>query len=147
MTTTNPASFDLKMARTLDAPVDRVWTALTDADQIARWYGPGEAFRVEVLEWDCRIGGKYRVAMHQEDGPTHTCFGVFQALERNQRIAYTWAWEGQPPIDTVVTFTLTPDGEGTRLEFAHTGFPAEDVREQHRMGWTGSMERLATLVG
>ena len=55
MTSTHSPGFDLKLERTLDAPVDRVWTALTDADQIARWYGPGEAFRSEVLECDCRL--------------------------------------------------------------------------------------------
>lgn len=146
MTSTHPPSFDLKIDRMLDAPVDRVWTALTDAEHIAQWYGPGGPFRIEVLEWDCRVGGKYRVAMHQQDGPTHTCFGVFKNLERDQRIAYTWAWEDQPPLDTLVTFTLTAEGEGTRLEFAHTGFPSEEVREQHQMGWNGSMERLVGVL-
>lgn len=146
MTSDDAGTYELNLERTLEAPVDRVWAALTDAGQIARWYGPGEEFRIEVLEWDCRVGGRYRVAMHHPDGQTHTCFGVFKQIEPNQRISYTWAWEGQPPMDTVVTFALTADGEGTRLEFTHAGFPAEEVRDQHRMGWSGSLERLAAAV-
>lgn len=146
MTADELRSYDLRMERTLQAPVDRVWAALTDAGQIARWFGPGEEFRIEVLEWDCRIGGKYRVAMHHRDGPTHTCFGEFKELEPEVRIAYTWAWEGQPPMDTIVTFALTAEAERTRVEFTHTGFPAEEAREQHRMGWTGSLQRLASVV-
>lgn len=146
MTADERQSYDLRMERTMDAPVGRIWAALTEASQIPYWYGPGEEFRIEVLEWDCRIGGRYRVAMHHKDGPTHTCFGEFKRLEPEQRIAYSWAWEGQPPMDTVVTFALIPEGEKTRIEFTHSGFPAEEAREQHRMGWTGSLERLAGVV-
>lgn len=146
MTPDDPGTYEWTQERTLQAPVDRVWAALTDASQIAHWYGPGEEFRIEVLEWDCRVGGSYRVAMHHKDGETHTCFGVFRDIEPERRIAYTWAWEGQPPMDTIVTFALEADGEQTRLEFTHTGFPTEDAREQHRMGWTGSLEQLAATV-
>lgn len=146
MTADHPRGYELKLERTLHAPVDRVWAALTEADQITQWYGPGDEFRIEVLEWDCRVGGKYRVAMHHKDGQVHTCFGVFEALEPNQRIAYSWSWEGQPPMDTLVTFALSVDGDRTRLDFTHSGFPAEEAREQHRMGWNGSLERLASVV-
>jgi uncharacterized protein YndB with AHSA1/START domain len=138
--------YELKLERTLDAPVERVWSALTEAGEIARWYGPGDDFRIEVLEWECRVGGRYRVAMHHKDGQTHTCFGVFEDLEPNRRIAYTWSWEGQPPMDTMVTFALAAEGDRTRLDFTHEGFPAEEAREQHRMGWMGSLERLAAVV-
>ena len=146
MTPETSAAFELKLERTLDSPVERVWSALTDRESIPRWYGPGDDFRVEVHEWDCRLGGSYRVAMHHKDGPTHTCYGVFKTIEAPERIAYTWAWEGAPPMDTLVTFQLAPEGGRTRLSFAHVGFPNEDVKEQHRMGWTGSLERLAAAV-
>ncbi|MEX2583851.1 MAG: SRPBCC domain-containing protein [Gemmatimonadota bacterium] len=146
MTPDHAGSHELSFERTLRAPVDRVWAALTDAGQVEQWYGPGEEFRIEVEEWDCRIGGKYRVAMHHRDGQTHTCYGEFKDLEPNRRIAYTWAWADQPPLDTLVTFALTAEGDQTRLHFTHAGFPSEEVRGQHEMGWTGSLERLAGVV-
>jgi glutathione S-transferase len=147
MTSETSAGFELKLERTLDAPVERVWSALTDAGSVARWYGPSDDFRIEVREWECRVGGEYRVAMHHKDGPVHTCYGVFRTIDAPRRIAYTWAWEGAPPMDTLVTFDLAAEGGKTRLSFAHVGFPDEGAKEQHRMGWTGSLERLASVVG
>jgi uncharacterized protein YndB with AHSA1/START domain len=139
-------AYELNLERALQAPVRRVWEALTREGELARWYGPSDDFRVEVLEWDCRVGGGYRVAMHAPDGNTHTCFGVFQEIAAPRRLAYTWSWESQPPMDTLVVFELVEDGSATRLRFSHTGFPAGEVRDRHEEGWTGSLERLGRLV-
>ena len=139
--------YELRLERELNAPIDRVWAALTDGGQIARWYGPGKDFRIEVQEWDCRVGGSYRVAMHHsDDGGTHTCYGVFRTVEPNRRLAYTWAWEGAPPMDTLVTFELEDKAGQTLLGFTHTGFAAPEARDAHRNGWTGSFDRLAKAV-
>jgi uncharacterized protein YndB with AHSA1/START domain len=140
------SGYELKLEQRLRAPVARVWAALTDAGQIARWYGPGDGFRIDVKEWDCRVGGSYRVAMHHPEGQTHTCHGVFRAIEPERRIAYTWAWEDAPPMETLVTFEIRGEGGDTQLTFTHAGFPAEEVLEQHRMGWTGSLAQLTKLV-
>ncbi|MQA89202.1 MAG: SRPBCC domain-containing protein [Gemmatimonas sp.] len=137
---------ELELERSLRAPRQRVWQALTQGEEIGRWYGPSDDFRVDVVEWDCRPGGSYRVAMHAPDGNTHTCFGTFREVEAPRRLSYTWSWEGQPPMDTLVTFELAEDGEMTKLRFSHTGFPSVESREHHKTGWTGNLDRLARLV-
>ena len=146
----NPESsgpFELRFEHTLKATTSRVWSALTEASQIARWYGPGDDFRVEVEEWDCRVGGKYRVAMHPKEGGLHTCQGVFKTIEPERRISYTWSWVGAPPMDSLVTFELEGREGVTLLKFTHEGFPTQDVSDRHLMGWTGSLARLAKEVG
>lgn len=133
---------ELRLERSLEAPAQKVWQALTRGEEIARWYGPSDAFTIEVLEWDCRVGGSYRVAMRDPTGLTHTCFGEFREIEPPRRLTYTWSWEGQPPMDTLVSFELTENRGNTTLHFSHTGFPSPEARDQHEMGWTGSLERL-----
>jgi uncharacterized protein YndB with AHSA1/START domain len=144
--TRDTKSTDLTLERTLHAPIRNVWKALTHGEEIARWFGPSDEFTIEVLEWDCRVGGGYRVAMHAPDGNTHTCFGVFRTVEEPRRLSYTWSWEGAPPMDTLVAFELEEDGTDTRLRLSHGGFPSHEVRDQHEMGWTGSLERLSRRV-
>ena len=61
-------SHELNFERTLKAPVSRVWAALTEAARIPEWYAPGDEFRIEVLEWDCRVGGRYRVTRRGIEG-------------------------------------------------------------------------------
>ena len=143
----NPTTtHELKLERSLHAPIATVWRALTTATEIARWFGPSDDFRLEVLAWDCRPGGGYRVAMHDPTGNTYTCVGQFREVDEPHRLSYTWSWEGQPPMDTLVAYDLTEAGETTQLRFSHTGFPAEEARAQHEQGWTGSMARLQRTV-
>ncbi|HUP20111.1 MAG TPA: SRPBCC domain-containing protein [Gemmatimonadota bacterium] len=146
MTNETKTATELKLERSLSAPIADVWSALTRGEEIARWFGPSDAFRIDVLEWDCRVGGGYRVAMHAPDGNIHTCHGTFREIEEPRRLAYSWSWEGQQPMDTLVVFQLTGKGNETRLRFSHTGFPSEEARDQHETGWSGSLERLARIV-
>jgi len=144
--TGKPATYELQLERTLAAAPQRVWKALTDAQQISLWYGPSDEYRIEVHAWDCRVGGKYRVSMHHKGGNVHSVAGEFREISDGKRLSYTWAWEGAPPMNTLVTFEIKPEGKGTRLHFLHTGLPDENSRNQHNQGWTGSMDRLAKAV-
>ena len=39
-----------------DTDIDDVWSAITDPDRLARWYGE--------VEGDLRLGGEYRARLH-----------------------------------------------------------------------------------
>ena len=86
------------------------------------------------------------MVMHAPDGKTHSCHGTFKEVAAQQRLSYSWSWEGAPPMDTLVVFELAREGERTRLKFRHIGFPNEEARANHEQGWTGSLERLARHV-
>jgi glutathione S-transferase len=139
-------TYDLKFEQTLDAPVERVWKAITDGKEVGKWYGPADEFRIEVLAWDCRVGGAYKVAMFSPQGGPHVVVGVFKEITPGRKLAYSWAWEGGLPMETLVTFTLKANGRKTDLPLTHEGFPNEGIRDNHNGGWTGSLERLARAV-
>jgi len=136
----------LKLTRTLDAPVAAVFSALTAADKIARWYGPSDDYEVVVHAWDLRVGGNYRVSLTHKDGAVHTVCCTFREILEGEKISYTWSWEGQPPMDSLVTFQLREARGKTDLDFTHEGLSNADLRDKHEMGWTGSLERLARAV-
>lgn len=140
------ATHGLKLERSFNKTAEQVFKALTDAKAIGRWFGPSDAFKVTVHRWDCKVGGKYRVEFNAPDGATHICIGTFKQIVPNQKIAYSWDWEGKPTMDSVVTFTLKPEGQKTHLTLTHDGIPAADAAEHHKQGWTGSMERLGRLL-
>ena len=48
MTKTNDVAEAIIMERTLDAPVAKVWKALTDVDQIREWYFDLKEFKPEI---------------------------------------------------------------------------------------------------
>jgi len=120
----------------------KVWRALTEPALIAQWLmatdmpaEPGRAFsfRAEPSPW--------------WDGIVHS---EILELEPQRRLCYTWkGGPGTSPLDTVVTWTLTPVDGGTRLELEHRGFKPEhgSAHAGAAMGWKRNVgERLQALL-
>lgn len=104
---------DLKFERYFRHSPDRVWKALTDSNALSEWY-LGNDFRPVV---------GYQFTFHPEpemgfDGLL--CGEVILVVEPYQ-LVYT-LWGGSLQRRTIVTWTLTPDGDGTRLTLHHDGF-------------------------
>ena len=124
------------------APVERVWTLITEAEHVGRWFGDAGA------EIDLRPGGAM-VFRWSEYG---TSRGTVVAVEPTSRFAYRWApfgrGRGDEPVEgnsTLVEFTLEPEGDGTRLRVVESGFAALDGTDEQRAEWlqgnTGGWEQ------
>jgi uncharacterized protein YndB with AHSA1/START domain len=118
--------------RTFNAPVARVWKALTDVDQMRIWYFDLKEFKPEV-------GFEFAfVVEHEGNRYDHRCRVAEVILQK--KIAYTWRFEGHEG-NSLVTFELSPDGDKTRLKLTHKGietFPKTPAyaRENFEKGWT-----------
>jgi uncharacterized protein YndB with AHSA1/START domain len=136
----------------LEAPVSRVWRALTDHQEFGAWFRvrlegpfvPGQVSRghitypgYEHLRWEA----------------------VVQAMEPERRFSFTWhPYAVDPKADysqepsTLVEFTLEQIPTGTRLRIVESGFdklPAHRRDEAFRMndrGWSGQAENIARHV-
>ena len=146
MTPQTSKQADIRLERTFDAPADVVFRAITDPARLPRWYAPSDAYTVTVDPWDLRVGGAYGVTMTHTGGNVHRAEGEFREIVTNRRLAKTWSWADQPPMDTLVTFELSPAGTGTRLVLTHTGFPDEELAQKHMEGWTGCVDRIASAL-
>jgi uncharacterized protein YndB with AHSA1/START domain len=131
MTTKNANAEAVVVERTLDAPVARVWKALTDVDQMRQWYFDLKEFRPEV-------GFEFGfVVEHEGNTYDHRC-KVTEVIPQ-RKIAYTWRYEGHEG-NSLVTIELAPGGDKTRLKLTHTGldtFPRTPAfaRENFEEGW------------
>jgi uncharacterized protein YndB with AHSA1/START domain len=137
---------------TIAAPVERVWSVLTEADHIGGWFADAGA------EIDLRPGGAL-VMRWEEHGMTRA---RVEAVEPPHRFAYRWtahhAEPGAEPEEgnsTLVEFTLAPEGDATRLRVVETGFAALATTDDRRKGnyddnvdgWKQMLERLDAYVG
>lgn len=117
--------------RTLNAPVTKVWQALTDVDQMRQWYFDLKEFRPEV-------GFEFEFVVEHEGNRYHHLCEVTEVIPQ-RRIAYTWRYQGEPG-DSLVTIELFGEGEKTRLRLAHEGiesFPKTPAyaRKNFEAGW------------
>ena len=119
------------LERTFDAPVGRVWTALTDVDQMREWY-------FDLAEFKPQVGFEFDfIVEHAGNSYHHLCRVTDVVSEK--KIAYTWRYKGEPG-DSLVTFELSPEGNRTRLRLTHTGietFPKTPAyaRKNFEAGW------------
>lgn len=128
----------------IDAPISRVWAALTEAEQIGAWFGDAGA------DIDPRPGGALSIRW-REHGVFPT---VIERMEPEHVFAWRWAHaageEPRPGNSTLVEFTLTPEGNGTLLRVVESGFQSLDMSDDERAtcvsdntrGWREELDEL-----
>jgi len=79
------------LERTYDAPVARVWKALTDETAKQKWFG-GTPGRWELLErhMDVRVGGRERLKGRWEGGVVSTFDATYHDVIPNERLIYSY---------------------------------------------------------
>ena len=80
------------MTRTFNAPLDLLWAVWTQAEHVAYWFGPGEDN--EIVEYDVRKGGKWRIISTMADGSAITFFGTYLDVVPKSLIRNTFVIEG-----------------------------------------------------
>jgi len=142
--TTLPA---LQMKRTFQAPRAKVFSAWTDARELARWFAPSPEYSTVVPELDLRVGGKYCLEMHHKGGNVHKLFGTYREIAPPEKVVFTWSWESGPSaIESVVTVEFRDLGPATEVCLTHELLPDAESRGKHEHGWTGCLEQLARFV-
>ncbi|MGB9171022.1 MAG: SRPBCC family protein, partial [Bradyrhizobium sp.] len=73
------------------------------------------------------------------------------AIEPNKTLSYTWNFahdDAAYNLTSVVTFTLTPTGTGTRLRMEQSGFRADQPKAfgGAKFGWQKFLENLGQLL-
>jgi uncharacterized protein YndB with AHSA1/START domain len=134
----------LTLKRRLNAPPEKVYAAWTDPTKIVKWFGP-DAGKVTRTDMDVRVGGRYDIGFHTEDGEEHNVGGVYREVVRNERLQFTWAWRSTPERESLVTVLIKPDGDGAILTLIHEQFFDEPARDRHQYGWTGALNKLEQL--
>ncbi|MBK0378669.1 SRPBCC family protein [Mucilaginibacter segetis] len=103
----------LIVERVLNAPVDKVWEALTDNEKMKQWY-----FKLENFE--AKVGFEFSFFGQGREGEKYKHNCRITAVEHEKKLSYTWAYDGYEGISEV-SFELFPDGDKTLVKITHTG--------------------------
>lgn len=135
----------LRIERTFEAPIARVWRAFTDGPTLARWYALDDSWGPTSVELDLRVGGAYRFVLRPPGGE-FVERGEFREIEEPRRLVYTCTLTGEGEAghdETIVTIELTDLGDRrTHVSLTQTGFADEAERDLHRGGWNRFLDRL-----
>ena len=138
----------------LKAPLDRVWRAISDADEFGRWFGvrfdgpfvPGASLTGVITP--TAVDDDVAKAQEPYAGKADTWQIV--AVEPQRRLAFRWhpygVEDGVDYSKEPTTFTLEDTGGGVLLRIVESGFegiPAErrqSAFESNSEGWSAQTE-------
>jgi uncharacterized protein YndB with AHSA1/START domain len=126
----------------VEAPPERVWRAITQAEELVRW------FPDKIAEVDLRPGGAIRIEWR--DGEFDD--GTIDVVEKPSRLAFRWHGAGFDSPETLVEFTLEAVAGGTRIVVVESGFSR--VRAEKRAtawqdndgGWAKELGELKAYL-
>ena len=137
----------------IEAPQQRVWDLITQPEHLEKWWASAGA------EVDLRVGGHLTMKFKHEgmEGP-YVC--LIEEVDEPRAFAVRWApWAGGAPVEpgnsTHIQFTLTAEGDATRLTVVESGFSEldysdADVKEHFESnvnGWGVVLDSLNKLAG
>ncbi|MGY3568049.1 SRPBCC family protein [Sinomonas sp. RB5] len=139
------------ITRTLPAPPERVFAALSDFEEKKQWFtGPADWTQVEA-SLDFRPGGSEVNIGQGPDGDRSEFYAHYYDIVPNERIVYTYEMHhrGVKLSVSLATFELEPEGAGTLLTLTEHGVYLDGhedpaLREQ---GTRMLFDQLAAYVG
>ena len=139
----------ISLTRVYDAPVQAVWNAWTDPDQVAQWWGP-RGFTLTHHSRDLRTGGHWHYTMHGPDGTDYENTTQYLEVLPLQRMVYDHGGHrDRPPLFRMTVLFTERDGR-TQLDLS-MAFPTPEVAVQMRgftkqAGGEGTWDRLAEYL-
>jgi uncharacterized protein YndB with AHSA1/START domain len=118
--------------RRLEHPIEDVWTALTDSNELAVWLGHGSM--------EAREGGQVSISTGPRPESQRTMTGRVLACDPPWLLEHEWL---QPGLDvSVVRYELEADAGATILRLTHRR-SVSPVAFGGRAGWHSYLDRLA----
>lgn len=154
-------TYDVVVTRVFDAPIDRVWAAWRDPDQVMRWWGP-TGFTCPLAEMDFREGGTSLVCMRapaEYGGQDMYSTWTYTTIVPNERIDYIFRFADETggklsPAQAGIPAGVPEDGHhvvrfrelgGGRTELTVTehGYTVEQARDMSQAGLEQCIDKMA----
>lgn len=145
-----------RISQHINAPRARVYSALVDANVIAKWKVP-DGMTGHVHEFDTREGGSIRISLTYDEptgigkttAHTDTYQGRFVKMVPNELVVEVDEFETAVPAlrgEMTITITLTDADGGTDILAVHEGLPPGVSTADNETGWRMALAKLAALV-
>ncbi|ASW73138.1 ATPase [Chryseobacterium piperi] len=119
----------------VEAPIDEVWEALTDKEKMKSWY-------FDVPDFELNTGKQFNFYEPGEEKKYHHQGNILDFVP-NEVLKHTWCYPELSDKETIVTWELQPDGNGTLVKLIHENvdnFKAlgdSFSRQSFTEGWNG----------
>lgn len=146
---------ELVIHRVLNLPVNKVWKALTEAEEFKKWWGP-KGFTCPSSKMEAKVGAKYLNCMKGPDGKEYWSTGTVKEIIPEEKLVVTDSFSdpqgniktaadqglpGEWPRESQITFELEEADGATKLRLQHEGIP-DEMHDECKKGWNESFDKL-----
>lgn len=136
---------EIRITRTLKAPIELVWEVWTNPEHIAQWWGPN-GFSSTIHKMEVEEGGEWQLTMHGPDGTNYPNKSVYKEIVPHKKIVFE---HFNPHFITTVLFESK--GEETKIDWSML-FDTAELRDivvkAHKAdeGLKQNVEKLETYL-
>ncbi len=140
---TEPAKLVLRIARTFDAPIERVFEAWVSEEVMKRWFHADPDWETPLAEVDLRVGGTVRIVMRNpENGAAWGARGRYTAVEPPHRLAFTWIWDHDQANPQMIELEFSEHEGRTTVLMTNSAIPTDEMRADQQGGWHRCYDNL-----
>lgn len=143
---------EVNITRVLNAPRSVVFKAWTNAEMLAKWWGPKD-FTSRVSHIELKDGGKMHIDMKGPDGVIYPMEGALHDIIEPSLLVFTTTGfkdaNGKPQLETLNTITFNEENYNTLLNLRAVVIRAEEEATETvkgmEAGWNQSLDKLAAI--
>lgn len=132
----------LVVTKVIKATPEEVFEAFTKPEIMTKWFYGAEGWTADISN-SLEVGGKYIVTMHATNGKDYVHEGEYKVIVPPEKLVFTW--NSDFAQNTVVTIHFRSVGDGTEITLEHEFLPTDELREDHRKGWTVCLKNLEKI--
>lgn len=159
------SSEEFTLVRAFDAPCELVWKAWTDAERLAKWWGP-KGFTWTHSKMDLRMGGVFHYGLRAPDGLEMWGKFVFHEIVKPERLSFVVSFSdkkggttrhplsAQWPLEVLNTTIFTEHRGQTTVSISGIPVNANEIerkafKDGHKnmeSGFTGTLDQLEAYL-
>ncbi|MCP5072533.1 MAG: SRPBCC domain-containing protein [Rhodobacteraceae bacterium] len=140
---------ELTMTREFGVDPATVYAFVTRTEHLKKWWGP-EGMELPECEIDFSQTGDWFSVMQSPEGNRFKVSGRVVNVDPPNSVEFTWGWHdnnGDRGHESRVRFDVRDNGKGGSVfTLTHSELADDESRDNHNMGWTSSLRKLAALA-
>jgi uncharacterized protein YndB with AHSA1/START domain len=133
----------LRIERTFQAPIEKVFDAWSNEDVLRRWLHANPDWETPVAEVDLRVGGRIRIVMRDPaGGAEHGASGEYQLIERPRRLIFSWTFDDHPDNRQLIELEFSEREGMTSVVMINSGIATDGQRAGQQTGWEACYDNL-----
>lgn len=122
----------IKLEQIYNAPIEKVWKALTDKDLMKQWY-------FDIEDFELKEGAVFN--FYESDARQYHHRVEIKKIISGRLLQHTWTHPSHSKGESMLRWELIPDGANTRVTLTHEGLEnfeengPEFAVANYEMGW------------